>query len=112
KNADAYLPGRRDGDRLQIVSVVNFKGGSSKTTATIHLAQRFALRGYRVLALDFDPQASLTTFFGIRPELEFAESGTAYDALRYENKVPLSSVIQKTYFHNLDMVPAGLLLSE
>ena len=69
KNADAYLPGRRDGDRLQVISVVNFKGGSSKTTATIHLAQRFALRGYRVLALDFDPQASLTTFFGIRPEL-------------------------------------------
>ena len=63
KNADTYLPGRRDGDRLQVISVVNFKGGSSKTTATIHLAQRFALRGYRVLALDFDPQASLTTFF-------------------------------------------------
>lgn len=112
KNADAYRPGRRDGDRRQVISVVNFKGGSSKTTATIHLAQRFALRGYRVLALDFDPQASLTTFFGFRPELEFAESGTIYDALRYEGRVPLSSVIQKTYFHNLDMVPAGLLLSE
>jgi chromosome partitioning protein len=112
KNADAYRPGRRDGDRRQIISVVNFKGGSSKTTATIHLAQRFALRGYRVLALDLDPQASLTTFFGFRPELEFAESGTIYDALRYEGRVPLSSVIQKTYFHNLDMVPAGLLLSE
>lgn len=112
KNADAYRPGRRDGDRCQVISVVNFKGGSSKTTATIHLAQRFALRGYRVLALDLDPQASLTTFFGFRPELEFAESGTIYDALRYEGRVPLSSVIQKTYFHNLDMVPAGLLLSE
>lgn len=112
KNADAYRPGRRDGDRCQVISVVNFKGGSSKTTATIHLAQRFALRGYRVLALDLDQQASLTTFFGFRPELEFAESGTIYDALRYEGRVPLSSVIQKTYFHNLDMVPAGLLLSE
>lgn len=112
KNADAYRPGRRDGDRRQVISVVNFKGGSSKTTATIHLAQRFALRGYRVLAIDLDPQASLTTFFGFRPELEFAESGTIYDALRYEGRVPLSSVIQKTYFHNLDMVPAGLLLSE
>ena len=112
KNADAYRPGRRDGDRRQVISVVNFKGGSSKTTATIHLAQRFALRGYRVLALDLDPQASLTTFFGFRPELEFSESGTIYDALRYEGRVPLSSVIQKTYFHNLDMVPAGLLLSE
>lgn len=112
KNADAYRPGRRNGDKRQVISVVNFKGGSSKTTATIHLAQRFALRGYRVLVLDLDPQASLTTFFGFRPELEFAESGTIYDALRYEGRVPLSSVIQKTYFYNLDMVPAGLLLSE
>ena len=45
KNAESYRPGRRDGDRLQVISVVNFKGGSSKTTATIHLAQRYALRG-------------------------------------------------------------------
>jgi len=112
KNAESYRPGRREGDRLQVISVVNFKGGSSKTTATIHLAQRYALRGYRVLVLDLDPQASLTTFFGFRPELEFAEGGTIYDALRYEEQVPLSAVIQKTYFHKLDMVPAGLMLSE
>ena len=102
KNADSYLPGRRKGDRLQVISVVNFKGGSSKTTATIHLAQRYALRGYRVLVLDLDPQASLTTFFGFRPELEFAEGGTIYDALRYEDQIPLSQVIQKTYFRKLE----------
>lgn len=112
KNAESYKPGRRDGDRLQVISVVNFKGGSSKTTATIHLAQRYALRGYRVLVLDLDPQASLTTFFGFRPELEFADGGTIYDALRYEDQRPLSSVIKKTYFNKLDMVPAGLMLSE
>ena len=112
KNADAYRPGRRPGDPLQVISVVNFKGGSSKTTATIHLAHRYALRGYRVLVLDLDPQASLTTFFGLRPELEFAEGGTIYDALRYEDQLPLSAVIRKTYFHKLDMVPAGLMLSE
>ena len=112
KNASAYRPGRRETDRLQVISVVNFKGGSSKTTTTIHLAQRYALRGYRVLVLDLDPQASLTTFFGYRPELEFAEGGTIYDALRYEDQMPLSKVIQKTYFHKLDMVPAGLMLSE
>lgn len=112
KNADHYTPGRRGSDRLQVISVVNFKGGSSKTTATIHLAQRYALRGYRVLVLDLDPQASLTTFFGFRPELEFAEGGTIYDALRYHDQLPLSGVIQKTYFNKLDMVPAGLMLSE
>lgn len=112
RNGDAYLPGRRDGDALQIISIVNFKGGSSKTTTAIHLAQRYALRGYRVLAVDMDPQASLTTMFGYRPEIEFSESGTIYDALKYEEPVPLSHVVRKTYFHNLDLAPAGLLLSE
>jgi chromosome partitioning protein len=112
RNGEAYLPGRRDGDGLQIISIVNFKGGSSKTTTAIHLAQRYALRGYRVLAVDMDPQASLTTMFGYRPEIEFAESGTVYDALKYEDPVPLSQVVRKTYFHNLDLAPAGLLLSE
>ena len=112
RNGDAYLPGRRDGDGLQVISVVNFKGGSSKTTSAIHLAQRYALRGYRVLALDMDPQASLTTMFGYRPEIEFSETGTIYDALRYEDPVPISQVIRKTYFHNLDLAPAGLILSE
>ena len=112
RNGEAYLPGRRDGDGLQVISIVNFKGGSSKTTSAIHLAQRYALRGYRVLAIDMDPQASLTTMFGYRPEIEFAESGTIYDALKYEDPVPLSQVVRKTYFHNLDLAPAGLLLSE
>ncbi|MEP2640690.1 plasmid partitioning protein RepA [Roseobacter sp.] len=112
RNGGAYLPGRRENDALQVISIVNFKGGSSKTTSAIHLAQRYALRGYRVLAVDMDPQASLTTMFGYRPEIEFAETGTIYDALRYEDPVPLSDIVRKTYFHNLDLAPAGLLLSE
>lgn len=112
RNGEAYLPGRREGDALQVISIVNFKGGSSKTTTAIHLAQRYALRGYRVLAIDMDPQASLTTMFGYRPEIEFAESGTVYDALRYDDPAPLSAVVRKTYFHNLDLAPAGLMLSE
>ena len=112
RNGETYLPGRRAGDGMQVISVVNFKGGSSKTTSAIHLAQRYALRGYRVLAVDMDPQASLTTMFGYRPEIEFAEGGTIYDALRYEDPLPLSQVIRKTYFHKLDLAPAGLLLSE
>lgn len=112
RNGETYIPGRRENDALQVISIVNFKGGSSKTTSAIHLAQRYALRGYRVLAIDMDPQASLTTMFGYRPEIEFAESGTIYEALKYEDPVPLSQVIRKTYFHNLDLAPAGLLLSE
>jgi chromosome partitioning protein len=106
------VPGRRPGDHLQILSVANFKGGAGKTTTAIHMAQKLALDGYRVLAIDMDPQASLTTMFGLRPEIEFTESGTVYDAIRYDDPAPFASVIRKTYFHNLDLAPAGLLLSE
>ncbi|MDH2327964.1 plasmid partitioning protein RepA [Cereibacter sp. SYSU M97828] len=121
KTGDLFRPGRRGPeDHLQVLSVVNFKGGSSKTTTSIHLAQRWALRGYRVLAIDLDPQGSLSTFFGLRPELDFEEPDalTIYDAICYDDPVagvrqrPLRDVIRKTYFPNLDMVPASLLLSE
>ena len=66
-----YLRGRRPGDKVQVLSFLNFKGGSGKTTSTVHTAQRLALKGYRVLAVDIDPQASLTTLFGYRPEARF-----------------------------------------
>lgn len=111
-----FLPGRRSGDRLQIWSTVNFKGGSSKTTTTVTLGMRLALRGYRVLVVDADPQASLTTFFGYQPEIDFRQSGTLYDAIRYndaeQSRVSITKVLKKTYFPGLDLVPAGLLLSE
>ncbi|MBJ2153072.1 plasmid partitioning protein RepA [Tabrizicola sp. SY72] len=120
KNAETYKPGRRGDDELQVISVVNFKGGSSKTTTCIHLAQRYALRGYRVLAIDMDAQGSLTTFFGYRPELDFEKEGelTIYDALAYEDpsagirRADLKQVIRKTYFPNLDIAPASLILAE
>lgn len=106
------VPGRRENDRLQVISVANFKGGAGKTTSAIHLAQKLALDGYRVLAVDLDPQASLTTMFGLRPEIEFAETKSVYDALRYEDPVLFGEIVKKTYFHNLDLAPAGLMLSE
>lgn len=112
RNPRQFRPGRTPGDALQVISVANFKGGAGKTTTAVHLAQKLALDGYRVLAVDMDPQASLTTMFGFRPEIEFSESGTVYDALRYDSPLPFRDVVKKTYFHNLDLAPAGLLLSE
>lgn len=107
-----FLPGRREGDRLQVIAVANYKGGSSKTTTAIHLAQRLALRGYRVLAIDIDPQGSLTTMFGYTPETEFQSGGNIYDAIRYDYPVPMHEVIRKTYFPNLDLAASGLVLAE
>ena len=107
-----YLPGRRDGDHLQVITVINFKGGSGKTTTAAHLAQKLALDGYRVLAIDLDPQASLSALHGVQPEFDLPDGGTIYDAIRYENPLPLHSVIQRTYFTNLDLIPGNLDLME
>jgi chromosome partitioning protein len=112
KTPGTYLPGRRDGDHLQVITVINFKGGSGKTTTAAHLAQKCALDGYRVLAIDLDPQASLSALHGFQPEFDLLDGGTLYDAIRYEDPVPLRDVIRKTYFTNLDLIPGNLDLME
>lgn len=82
---------------MQVVSVVNFKGGSGKTTTAAHLAQYLALTGHRVLAIDLDPQASLTSLFGIQLELD--ETDSLYEALRFDDeRKPISDVIPATQY--------------
>lgn len=108
-----YLPHRRPGEHMQVIAVTNFKGGSGKTTTAAHVAQYFAMRGYRTLAIDLDPQASLSALFGIQPEFDLGENETLYGAIRYdEQKRPLSEVIRKTYFAGLDIVAGNLELQE
>ncbi|MBM3653980.1 MAG: MerR family transcriptional regulator, partial [Alphaproteobacteria bacterium] len=85
KSKASYLPKRLANDHLQVVAVTNFKGGSGKTTTAAHLAQYFALRGYRVLAVDLDPQASLSALFGYQPEFDVSENETLYGAIRYDD---------------------------
>ncbi|PZR88503.1 MAG: plasmid partitioning protein RepA [Stutzerimonas stutzeri] len=106
-----YVPHRRPGEPLQVISVVNFKGGSGKTTTAAHLAQYLALTGHRVLAIDLDPQASLSALHGIQPELD--KNPSLYDCLKYSaDRRPISDVIRPTNFPGLDIVPANLELQE
>lgn len=110
-----YLPWRdaEHGEHLQILAVTNFKGGSGKTTTTTHLAQHLALSGLRVLAVDLDPQASMSALFGYQPELDLSGNDTLYGAIRYdEAQRPLRDIIRKTYFDGLDLVPGNLELQE
>lgn len=60
----ALLPERPKGRALR-VAVSNFKGGVGKTVVAQHLANAAALDGYRVLVVDFDPQATLTHSMGL-----------------------------------------------
>jgi chromosome partitioning protein len=108
-----YLPHRVDGEGCQVLSVVNFKGGSGKTTTAAHLAQFLALKGYRVLAVDLDPQASLTALHGYQPEFDIGPNETLYGAIRYDDeRRSLEKIVRSTYFSGLDLVPANLELME
>ena len=108
-----YVPWRKGADHLQVITVVNFKGGSGKTTTAAHLAQYLALRGYRVVAIDLDPQASLSALHGVQPEFDVGENQTLYGAIRYDaQRRVLSDIIRRTYFPNLDLVPGNLELME
>lgn len=113
KNDRRYSPRRTGREHLQVIATVNFKGGSGKTTTSAHLAQYLALKGFRVLAIDLDPQASLSALHGYQPEFDVADNATLYGAVRYDSgRVPLREVIKKTYFTNLDLVPGNLELME
>ena len=48
---------------MEIISVINYKGGVGKTTVTANLAAELAYRGNNILTIDLDPQASLTFSF-------------------------------------------------
>jgi chromosome partitioning protein len=113
KGVRRYMPSRRDGEALQVISIMNFKGGSGKTTTTAHLAQYLAFHGYRVLAIDLDPQASLSTLFGHQPELDVGDNETIYGAIRYDaERRDMAEIVRATYIPNLHMVPGQLELME
>ena len=108
-----YLPYRRGDERLQVITVMNFKGGSGKTTTAAHLAQFLALHGYRTLAIDLDPQASLTALFGQQPEFDVGPNETLFGAIRYdEEKRPISEIVRQTYIPDLHLIPGNLELQE
>lgn len=108
-----YLPCRADSEHLQVITVMNFKGGSGKTTTSAHLAQYLALHGYRVLAIDLDPQASLSALFGHQPEIDVGPNETLYGAIRYDaERRPIAEIVRGTYIPDLHFIPGNLELME
>lgn len=56
----------RDMEMSRIIGVLNYKGGTGKTTTVVNLGVGLALRGARVLCIDLDAQGSLATYLGVR----------------------------------------------
>lgn len=103
-------PWRSVSDPLSILAVQNFKGGVGKSTIAVHLAQYLAIRGYRVLLIDCDSQASTTMMFGLVPDRDVDELGTLYGYFHDEGLIGLRPLLRRTHFDNLWLLPANLKL--
>ena len=64
-NRKSLMPTRPAGKRAIRAAIANFKGGAGKSTVALHFAHAAALDGYRVLCVDFDPQATLSHSMGL-----------------------------------------------
>jgi chromosome partitioning protein len=93
-----------------VIAFANQKGGVAKTTSTLNLAAALSEDGYRVLAVDMDPQGNLTMSQGLNPD---SIDRSMFDVLVH--RLPIESVIEKTEIDlavsSIDLAGAELALS-
>lgn len=87
----------------KILSISNQKGGVGKTTTTGAIAAAFTKKGYRVLAIDLDPQGNLT--FSVKGDNEM--SASIYDVLKGDVK-PQHAI---QHLGVCDLISSSILLS-
>lgn len=87
------------------IAFINQKGGTGKTTSTVNVGAGLSRLGKKVLAVDLDPQGSLTYSLGIKPhELRASISEVL------EGKATLAETIVER--SGLGVIPAGLALAD
>lgn len=102
--SDRFTP-KPEGARAFTIACSNLKGGSTKTTTAMHLAQALSLRGRKVLLVDLDSQCSLTTLCDRMPESEVSDDETVL-AYFYGDQPDLSYAPKPTYWDGVDLIPA------
>jgi len=95
----------------KIIAVANQKGGVAKTTTCRNLAYSLGELGYKVLAVDFDAQANLTTCFGIENpnEIKTTIAQLMSKSIDEEELPPKSEYIMR--MGNADLISCCILLS-
>jgi len=103
------LPRLGTDEEAAVIAVQNFKGGVGKTSIAVHLSQWLAIRGFRVLLIDLDSQASATTLFGYTPDMDIDGDDTLLPFFEGEQRT-MHYAIRDTQIENLSLIPANLQL--
>jgi chromosome partitioning protein len=88
---------------MNIITVINAKGGCGKSTIAMSVASGLAVRGFSTLLIDMDPQAQVTQWLGRGDGL--SSQGTLVEAM--EGKATPDSIIQPTRFKNLSFIASS-----
>lgn len=87
----------------RIIAIANQKGGVAKTTTAINLGASLAMANQRILLVDLDPQANLTS--GVGQKGQAGPAGTIYDALTSAPTDPRAFIVSTGVDH-LSLIPA------
>jgi len=98
-------------DKCKIITVANQKGGVGKTTTACNLGYALAELGYKVLLVDFDPQANLSMSFGIERPDELEMSMHDVIKLMLEEKPLPDKTEYIQHGPNLDIIPSNIALA-
>jgi chromosome partitioning protein len=96
---------------MRVWAVANQKGGVGKTTTTVSLSGLLAAWGFRTLMIDVDPHGSLTSYFGLDPDVLDSSSYSLFEALAAKRDLDPSTLLVDTGTDGLALIPGAIALA-
>ena len=95
---------------MNVIALCNQKGGVGKTTSTVNIGSALQIMGKKVLLIDLDPQANLSSYLGFENDDKPTITHLMMSAVTGQ-KVDVAETIRHNEMNNLDFIPSDIMLS-